>query len=758
MRRFEAVFSAVVLAVMVNVGLAQEVTAGRWLVNHGHSLGLATLHPTVDDAERVLVWMEAAARINPDLAEAYLWQYDLLRRLNRTEAAKAALKSYCKLNPTDITAELDLIDWQFEACQSVEARLAFCAERLKAGGLPPLVRSDLHRRMAELFRRSGDREQAERYAGKALEAFSGNAEAHKLLVELADERDRPVRQVRWLLATIAALPADVVNMWNLARVLDDLSLHGESAKWYERVSAAFERHPGSGQVPVDLLVDFAACHADQGQYVQAVEKTEQVLQVDPNAVEVRVLLVEVLRKMGQAEAADRHLAVLKKQFKELEPASIGQDEPARAYQAAWYYLRAELDARRAVDFAARALELAPESGEVQVVYGLARLAVGEADEAARVLSPLAGENQWAAAGLGEALSAQGKAEESLKVLRAGEGLRYSGPAYERIVTALATRQAEPAAIPPHTAVLQALRGFDERVLSFAAQPERVLRLEAMVSPEGWSYGQRWVCRLRLCNSGPFPISVGRGRMVAGDVLVSLRWGDKADEQLLNYLPLSLALKPVLAAGEAVTLCATLDVGAAGILARSAAQRELTLTFSFLLDPMAAGSRIRVSALANYPAVVVEVKRMGADASRAGMQVLADLLREGAEADRILAVQTLAGLLAEREAGRGSPSGYHMRRVDEVKLRRLLLAALADPTPVVRAAVLDSLRMVKPGPRMLEQMAPLLSDTSWVVRLLGVDVLGETQGEAFRPVLERMSSGDPDELPRRLAGLSLKRLE
>ncbi len=736
---------------------AQTPLAGKRLLDRGRTLGLLTPYPTVKDAERVLIWMEAAARVDPDLAEAYLWQYDLLNRLSRPDAAMAALRSYCKLNPADISARLDLIDWKYERGQSVEARLAFCTGMLQTADLPPVVQSDLHRRMAELYVRNGDRNQAEACATKAVEAFAGNVAAHALLVELADEHGRAARQVRTLLAAIAASPADAGEMWRLARLLDGLSLHAEAVKWYERVLTLFERHPGDGQTPVDLLVDFAACCADEGKHEQALEVGTRALDVDPDSLEARLLLVEVARKSGHAEAANEHREVLRDRFNALDPTSFGHDRLILACQAAWYYLRCEPDPQRAVLLASRARELAPESPEVQIAYGLAKLAAGEPDEAAMVLRPWADANQWAAAALGEALRAQGHTEEALAVLRAGEALRYSGQAYERIVAALAAQQQEPSPIPARAAVLEALRSFDYRVLAFPDRPTEALRLEVLTHGKQWAYGEPWLCELRLTNTTAYALTIGAEQMVAGGVLVSLKWGERTEQQFVNYLPLSLALKPVLAPGESITLTQTLDTGPAFALARSTPQRELSLSFSFLLDPVVGRTGEWVSALRGFPPVVVQVQRVAVDGSRTGIPSLVRLLRGGGEAERIKAVRTLAALIAEREAMRKAPPGYFLHRVDDLSLRKLILSALADRAPVVRAAALDSLRALELGSRMLAEVAPLLSDANWLVRLEALDMLAETQGESFRPVLERASASDPDELVRRLAHWRLKQL-
>ena len=127
----------------------------------------------------------------------------------------------------------------------------------------------------------------------------------------------------------------------------------------------------------------------------------------------------------------------------------------------------------------------------------------------------------------------------------------------------------------------------------------------------------------------------------------------------------------------------------------------------------------------FSRVGVHVQRVAADASRTGIAALADILRKGAEVDRSRAVRTLVSLIVERQAVRKTPPRYFLHRVDELKLRRLLLSALDDPAPVVRAVVLDSLRLVELGPSMLEEVAPLLSDANWLVRLVALDMLSKS---------------------------------
>lgn len=738
--------------------LADSPSTGQWLLNHGRNVGLATPSPAAEDAETVLVWMEAAARVDPDLAEAYLWQYDLLGRLNRPEAARAALQSYCRLRPDDVSARLTLLDSEFENGQSVETRLAFCSQTLGGEGVSALVQSDVHRRIAQLHASSGDRDGAEAHAGQAIAAFAGNVAALNVWVDLADAQSRPLRQVRMLLAAIAAAPGSAPQMWQLASVLDQMSLHEEAARWYERALDLYESPAGGQRPPAELLLAFAASCLDGGQYERALTLGERVVAVAPQSVEARFLLLDVAQKTGRSDVAEQHAGYLTALFQQQQDnAPAGFSVLATAHGETWYYLRHQPDPNKALEAATRARQMAPDRPDIEGIYGLAQLAAGDAQTAEEVLRPWAEARPWAAAGLGEALLAQGRTDEAIAALRQGEALRFSGPAYERIVTALASCQQEPAPVPSRSAIRETLRGFDEACLSFPSRPGEFLRLE--VIPQGrWAFGEPWSCEFRLTNVGTFPISVGQGQMIEGSALVSLRWGESPQEQLVGYLPISLAQTPVLPPGETLSMIRSLDIGPAAALARSAPQREWDLELSVVLDPVVGAGGKLESGLPGFSAVDVRAKRAKVDASRAGMRALLARLREGTEPERIAAVRAVAALIVEREAARHQPPDYFVHRVDELKLRKMLLSALADPAPQVRAAALDALRAVDLGPRTLEQAAPSLSDPHWLVRLLAIDVLSASQGDSFRPVLERTATADPDNLVRRLAKLHLHRVE
>jgi HEAT repeat protein len=114
------------------------------------------------------------------------------------------------------------------------------------------------------------------------------------------------------------------------------------------------------------------------------------------------------------------------------------------------------------------------------------------------------------------------------------------------------------------------------------------------------------------------------------------------------------------------------------------------------------------------------------------------------------VNSLGSLIAERRRAQTGPLDYTALSVDDAAIERTLLAALRDPSPLVRARTVDTLALLKLERRVIDAAAPLLADPNPLVRMLAVDLFANAQGQVFEPVATRLSAADPDPLVKALA--------
>lgn len=732
---------------------SEPLPTGRWLVDRARTYALTRANATEEEAEYILVWMQAAARVSPELAEAHLWCFDLLHRLGRTAEAIEALDAYSRLVRDDVVARLHYIELAIEECQTVDARIAFCRAQLERKDNPPVAVSDLHRRLADLHDRMGDPQTALAQARKAVEAYDRNLRARSLLLELEGREEEPVERVKLLLDAVAMNPASGGAVWELARYLDDLSLHDHAVRWYRYAIDEFRRRNPGVQPPAEVLLDLATSYTDGGKYGEAFEVCNQAMAGDPSLLAAQMLMIRIARARGLRDVAEPQRDRLAAQCLETEPTVLANRDAGTAAQLAWFYVEYKPDPARAVRLARFALGLVPGDPGLQRVLGWALLSDGEADEARSVLTPLAVSDPLAAVGLARSLLQQGRRDAAVDVLRGAQRLRASGLAYEKASAMLDELGESPAAKPDHGDVVHGLESFDSSVLSFFADPSKVLKLDVTFSQTSYEYAQPMPCAFRLTNRGTYPITLGQEGMVANpELLVTCvgLWGDAPPAE--HYVSVSLLRDTVLLPGQTIVVRETLDVGAVAAILAPAPQRDAILRFSVLFDPVPTDRGEWTSRLPSMQTEPVRVSRNLVDATPKGIAKLLRSTSDPQEAQRSIALQTLAGLIAERRRALVSRLDYTAYAVDDEALERHLLAGLKDDSPIVRAHVLDALGFLAVNPKLIEAAAPLLADENWLVRLLAIDLFAAGQGPVFEPVAKHAAEADPDPLIRRLAQL------
>ncbi|UCG17777.1 MAG: hypothetical protein JSV19_07045 [Phycisphaerales bacterium] len=631
--------------------------------------------------------------------------------------------------------------------------MKLCRDELARAGDLPSVASDLRRRLAELAHRVGDEDAARRHTRDAVHAFDYNLQARTLLMELERRGDDPVARVQLLLDMVSSNPARGATVWELARYLDDLSLHDRAAHWYRWSIDHFKRRGPGARPPLDISIDLAACLCDAGRYEQAFDLCNQAMAADPARLEAQSLMIRIARLRGLKDVARKQCEMVATRLQESEPAIMQSGDAAAAARAAWFHIEYKPDPARALRLATVATKSAPDDPAMQRLLGWAKLISGDAAGAENVLAPIAKGDQFATVGLARAQLQQDRKEQGIQTLRAAEKLRYSGAAYEKVVGLLEDLGEHPAAKPDRRAVIEVLDAFDRSVLSFYDDPSKVLKLDISPVSKTVAYAEPITCTFTLSNVGPYPITLGHDGMVASPQVLVSGGGTWLDAPRVDhYLFVSLLRDTVLAPGDKIVVRQTLDVGPLATALEPEPQRQATLEFSFLLDPVLDERGRWRSRLDKLQVDSIRVTREQVDATPGGLARLTEALRGGTQARRSRAVHAVAALIAERRRAQARPIDYTARSVDDAALQQALLATLKDTSPLVRARTLDALVLLKLDAKMIESAAPLLADGHWLVRMLAIDLFANAQGPVFEPVVKRLSAADPDPLVKALAQL------
>ncbi|MBN1491814.1 MAG: hypothetical protein JXA69_18020, partial [Phycisphaerae bacterium] len=256
-------------------------TEGKWLVDLGREYSQsAQATGTDNDTEMTLAFMQAASRVEPTLAEAWLWQHGLLLALGRESDAVEAIGKYVERQPEDWLAQSRWITLKTDSLQTLEERLAFWRSRLEATNLPSEVASDLHYRIAEYHYNRRETDAAAKSLDAALTAFPPNLAARQLRVALAGGEPTLSQRMELALAMVRLNPTQPVLLWDVATLLDGEDMDAEAQRWYTHALAAFKRSDPAGSPPAAFLLDMAASQLDAGQTDAADRLARQVLAAD----------------------------------------------------------------------------------------------------------------------------------------------------------------------------------------------------------------------------------------------------------------------------------------------------------------------------------------------------------------------------------------------------------------------------------------------------------------------------------------------
>jgi hypothetical protein len=234
------------------------------------------------------------------------------------------------------------------------------------------------------------------------------------------------------------------------------------------------------------------------------------------------------------------------------------------------------------------------------------------------------------------------------------------------------------------------------------------------------------------------------------VAVSVRETSYFGSQVADFEALSLDEHYVLAPGQEMIVARVLVIPEEKLGVDRQPQRKLALEFSFVLDPIPDAEGKLAPALAGFESIRRTVTRMPLPAGEDDIRDLTRKLETGTASERVTAVHSLMALIMERaDMRQGKTPPYAAKIINQDALTQNIVAALKNASPVARARAVLALMRFPLSEDLVNAVAPLLSDSNWLPRLLTVEMLGMKQGPEFLPVLDRIRN-DSDTLVKRLA--------
>ncbi len=734
---------------MVPSQVRAGVADGQWLIDYGRAHGIAATNPQPADAEFILVWLDAATELSPELWEAYRWRSDLLSRLNREDDAIENLKRYCAEKPQDAPALLTLFNVQLADLQKLEDRIDLCNAYLSRPNIPSDAASEIQLHIATLNEGQGDRDSALTHTRKAIDLAPHNLSALLFLAELEDRPNNPETQVDLLLKSLAIDPASPQLPWQLATYLRQLGLQDDAMSWLQIATDNWSRATNNQPPPPALLTDIAKIHLKQGISAQAIASAQDVLSIDPQFAPASFVIIRAARKLGRTELADSESSKLTNRFRQWETNTYRADATT-CETIAQYFLSVQPDAQRAVRYAELAVQKDSANQQYRALLAQSYVAANLNTEALRTFKQIATLDAQSAIALARTQNANGDQSAAIETLKSAA----SQPTEHRdeIKHELELLNAPIPPAPDLSATRAILNAFDKFPLTFADAPTQFIDFHAQLSSNTCKFGEPLVATITLKNKGKNDIVLGSNRMLNPQVTVSLLSDSRLDPTLENYLTIDIPGEALLKPGETRSVEHSLTQSAGHVFLTSQPQRRIDLKARFTLDPIISENGSIISRYPSIQPVDATFMRTPVDASEDGLAKLRKQLVTDAASERLIATEAFIALILERfDSMKSKPHIYHALPIDVQALSADAITTLRDPDPFVRARSLAALTRLPIYPSTIQAATPLISDAHWLPRLLAVEYFAKKQGPVFLPVLERMTN-DPHTIVSRLATL------
>ena len=534
-------------------------------------------------------------------------------------------------------------------------------------------------------------------------------------------------------------------IWDSAAICGELGLHSEAVELLElyrkgRGGFAYERKAPS----VDALPELPAyCNAlldaqKAEEVVKLLTDTENSRRFEP--ADIRPPLVEAHLAMGRL---DKARVLIEKWEKSLKSRLLEKkSSPALDGEIAWFYLTVGNQNEAGLNFAKSAIAQASDDKIIMRIHAIAMLRSGLADKAIPVLEKLQDSDQYAAAYLGEYYLSQGNKEKAAVSIAAGGALGRSGPAGRKLLQVAKLAGIKLPEVKGSAKARQVLDGI-RNSMQIALDPSKAINITLKPVKPVLAAGEPVLVEVVITNISTQKLALG-----AGFIQPAVSMTVTAGSEVFANLPIaSLPAPAYLEPKKSTSVTVRLDVAKLAWLLHKNPLDEFALKVEATagaprgkkLDQQAI--EIEPIVITRKPLVTLKPDAILTDWGNAYTKMIDTItksLSEGDRPGRLLAGRQSASLmvmLRQAEMGKKKlPKGFGLiyKRED---LLTLCKKSLRDRSPVIRSETLRALAFIKLDESLLKLITPAFRDSSWLVRMRAVELIGLSEAKGSKTVID-----------------------
>jgi hypothetical protein len=421
-------------------------------------------------------------------------------------------------------------------------------------------------------------------------------------------------------------------------------------------------------------------------------------------------------------------------------------------QLAWFYSFVMPDPDRALELANRAYSGDPDSANAASLLAYCLAAKGQTD-AAQLLVDNYERNQIAELALAKIELAKGRQTAAVEILKAAIARDPGSLEAEEAKELL--KEAGIEYIPPIDPglIMTVLRNeFGERVVPEFMPPNLIVSAQLNLRGNKFAYGSDFEAALVITNNSKEPLVISEKGLFEGNIRIDAHVTGDIEQDIPNLASMRIRPSTPIEPGKNMSVPVRLVTGRLRDILLTYPQASVNINFLLFLDPVVTADGSVRSRLVEMEQPAAVVQRPAVELTTKYLQNRVEALAKGRQGQKVKIGQLFAGLLKEELVFAGRQPLYRFAYADWMPelLKSGLAFNLRDDDWIVRVHATADVLQLPLDYQMTRVVAENLNHTHWPCRLMAVLLLGGSQGDNFRDVLDWTARYDANPLVQRMA--------
>lgn len=729
--------------------------------------------------------MQAANRVDPTDGRYPRLLLDADLQLHDHQGAINALKAWLRTNPTNISAQTQLIDLYLAGMESADTKIAYLQEIIGKPPVGDLVRSHAAALATRLLMDRSENDQAAKTLAEALRLNPLNIDALRLRYQMIAVKGTPLERTAALLALLRANPAQPQVMASLAGQVADVGLAQASLEWYLAANSLRTRS-GIPATP-DLVNGYVTELFIAGQVDAAQKLAGQVVSANPAAIDMWLLkltmdratkdasfnddkkkagvalsnrLADVRTSAGQKGATTRPvdtgpgLEVPNLTADLAQVKAMVSNEARNAYVSvladiAWYqmyYLEQPVNPG-VLEFLRQTLPA--DNVTLTRVEGWNALVQGKGDDARVKLSAIADRDPLAKLGVIRLAGKDPKAQDAATAdARKLVNDNPSGLLGATLWGELNSKSVQIVKSASGQAVEAELAKFPRDLLKILDTPQEFYAIRGEPLQIAHAFGEPLVVRVTIQNLSDYDLTIGPEGVIHSDLWFDARLRGGIDQVVPGVAYDRIADAGVLRSRQSISQVVRIDQGQLGQFLSTNPAISVQVATGVMTNPQPAQNGLMAGPAGyrvQFPRLMERVATsIAGDAQR---QKLYAAITTGDGAGKICAMEVLATYVHLIRTNK-DVTKEAMAVTDEMV--NAIRTGLSDSEPSVQAWAAYMSALVGPNDQLPTALGRMLTDKSWQKRLLAVSALPILSPEQRKMLPEKAGIDDSDEIVKSYA--------